>query len=320
MKKKGMVHMVKIIYLDIDGTLRDERSGIPQSAVQAVHRCRKKGIQIVICTGRNTGSIQSDVMELPVDGIISGGGCYISYRGERMLKQHFPDAVIQKVLSMVSADKLSLAVETEQDIYMDYNACSFYREDLQHKLGRESRGQKKAILKQNRIEYKDNLHQLQNSHKDIHKICLFGEKENIGQAESRLYPEAEVVQKKEWNGQWYLELLPKGCDKGSAVSWLNRRLGILKGESMSFGDSENDIPMMRATGISVAMGGSSPELCRYAGSVCESVKSDGIYRELVRRNIIEPDFERRELWDEEAVVAGGSGLSDLSEKLLRQQQ
>lgn len=313
--------MVKIIYLDIDGTLRDERYGIPESAVWAVHRCRETGIRIVICTGRNAGSIQADVARLPVDGMISGGGCYIQYQGERLLDRCFPAHVTEEVLAMAAGSELSLAVETEQSIYMDENACTFYRNDMQHKLGDDSRGQKKMALERNRIEYRDNLHQLEGSREDIHKICLFGNMDVITRAEIALMPEAEVVQKKEWNGQWYLELLPKGCDKGSAVNWLNHRLGIQKKESMSFGDSENDIAMMKATGIAVAMGGSSPMICRYAASVCEAVRADGICRELVRRNIITPDYEmeRKELRDEQTMVAGRSGLSDLSEKFLRQQ-
>lgn len=59
--------MTEIIYLDIDGTLRDEREGIPESVVWALNECRKNKIQIVICTGRNQTSIQDDVMKLPWD-------------------------------------------------------------------------------------------------------------------------------------------------------------------------------------------------------------------------------------------------------------
>ena len=55
-EERGMP-MTKIIYLDIDGTLRDERLGIPESAETALRICREQGILIVICTGRNQISI-----------------------------------------------------------------------------------------------------------------------------------------------------------------------------------------------------------------------------------------------------------------------
>ena len=54
--------MVKAIFLDIDGTLRDECSGVPQSAYTAVRMCRERGIRILICTGRNLASIQEEIM------------------------------------------------------------------------------------------------------------------------------------------------------------------------------------------------------------------------------------------------------------------
>ena len=69
--KRGMT-VTDIIYLDIDGTLRDERRGIPESAKRAVQKCMDNGIFIVICTGRNPGSIQEDVKLLRTDGVISG--------------------------------------------------------------------------------------------------------------------------------------------------------------------------------------------------------------------------------------------------------
>ena len=91
-----------------------------------------------------------------------------------------------------------------------------------------------------------------------------------------------------------MELLPKGCNKGSAIKKLNRKLGIPKRKSMSFGDSENDIAMMGATGISVAVGCGSPMIGKYASSICEPVMEDGIYKELLRRNMIKPfEKERR---------------------------
>lgn len=286
--------MTEIIYLDIDGTLRDEQSGIPDSAVQAIRQCRARGIRIVICTGRNPGSIQEDVKALPTDGVISGGGCYITYRGKQLQKKHFSDHLLKHMLLLASEQHLSLALEGEYRIYMDQNASAFYQEDFQRKLDQKSEEQKRHILLQNKIAYQNNFQELQKESLPIHKVCVFGEKDAIDRAGKMLTPRTEQVQKKEWNGKWYLELLPKGCSKGTAVTWLNHRLGIPAEHSMSFGDSENDIPMMQATGIAVAVGHKNFLKGTPVSSVCESVTEDGIYNELVRRKLIEPVIlERR---------------------------
>ncbi len=86
---------------------------------------------------------------------------------------------------------------------------------------------------------------------------------------------------------------------------------------MSFGDSENDIAMMEATGVAVAVGYGSLAIGKYASSICEPVMEDGIYKELLRRNII--TFYRkveRRTRNEKTMVAGRSCLPDISEKFL----
>lgn len=304
--------MTEIIYMDIDGTLRDEQKGIPASAVWALDQCRRVGIKVVICTGRNPGSVQEDVRALTTDGIISGGGCYITYHGVDYWKKHFSGRVLGEVLTLALERQLSLAMEADQKIFMDYNAAAFYREDFQHKISGSSREVQEIIREQNKIPYENNIGELQSRPCEIHKICMFGKKSAIDRTEMELAQKAEVIQKKEWNGQWYLELLPKGCHKGKAVRWMNDFLGILKENSMSFGDSENDIAMIKETGTGILVGNSSPEMIKYASSVCEPVTEDGIYKELVRRKVILPYGKERRKGNEKAVVAGGSRLSDLS--------
>lgn len=306
--------MTELIYLDIDGTLRDEIKGIPESAVWAIERCREQSVGIVICTGRSPGTVWEDVTALPTDGIISGGGCFAEYRGEKIWRKYFPDEVLCRIVCAAAAKKMALSLEAERNIYMDGGASAFYREDFWRKV--RLSGHPGNIDRRNPILYEDNFHEFRFGKEKIHKICIFGKRNEVEQLESAFLRDCEVVQKKEWNGRWYLEMLPQGCDKGSAVTWLNRELGIPKNRTMSFGDSENDIPMFKATGIAVVMAGAPPGVVKYASSVCEAADGDGIYKELVRRNIIRSYRKGRNDANGKAMVASGSNLSDLSKELL----
>ena len=78
--------MTKIIYFDIDGTLRSEMNKVSPKTKYAIEQCSKKGIICVICTGRNPGSIQEDIKELPMSGVISGGGCFVKYKNKMLAK------------------------------------------------------------------------------------------------------------------------------------------------------------------------------------------------------------------------------------------
>ncbi len=303
MKNKGMkrgMTVTDIIYLDIDGTLRDERRGIPDSAKRAVQKCMDNGIFIVICTGRNPGSIQEDVKLLRTDGVISGGGCFIEFRGEMLKREHFPMRILGEFLEAIRKRKLGASLEAEEEIYMNEAAARFYREDFRRKIPEGA--DRKRFQEENKISYEDNFSDLWKARGKIHKICLIGKEEEIDRVREQFEKETETAQKKEWNGQWYIELLPKHCGKGNAVEILNRYLKIRRERSMSFGDGDNDVDMLKASGTGIAVRGGSRKLKECADAVCESPMDDGIYRELERRGILSGENgtgERREKKAEE---------------------
>lgn len=278
--------MTEIIYFDIDGTLRNECQGITKHTACMIKQCRRKGILTVVCTGRNPGSIQDDVLDLEMDGIISGGGCFISYQGEWLKKTCFSNQEAESLLQEILKLEIAASVETEHTIYMNHRAAEFYKRDYEYKLSDLIVGERSRVRRENKVNYLDNFSQLNQRQEAIHKICILGEKMVIDEFSKTYRKAAKAVQQKEWNGQWYLELLPTGCQKGEAVTFLNQWLGISKDNSMSFGDGSNDLDMLQATGISVAVKNGSPELLDYADSVCEPPEQDGIYKELLRRGII----------------------------------
>ncbi|WKK93485.1 HAD hydrolase family protein [Clostridioides difficile] len=98
--------MYKLLILDIDGTLRDEVYGIPESAKHAIRLCQKNHCSVVICTGRSMGTIQDDVLSLGVDGYIAGGGNYIQYHGELLYNQSFNQRLIKEVVCLLKRGKL----------------------------------------------------------------------------------------------------------------------------------------------------------------------------------------------------------------------
>ena len=121
----------------------------------------------------------------------------------------------------------------------------------------------------------------------VHKICMWCPVGEALAAASMAEERGSIIQQGELpDGAWYMELLPEGCGKGAAIrEWCGLK-HILPGDTMSFGDGRNDIDMMKATGLGVAMGDGDEELKRYASSVCGAAAEDGIYRELVRRGVI----------------------------------
>ena len=110
--------MIRIIYLDIDGTLRDEVMGISVKTKAALQQCQTTGIQVVACTGRSPDCIQEDVLALGLDGVISGGGCYICYQNKLLFSRHLPPMLVEQSLTYAAIYQLGISLELAQGIYI----------------------------------------------------------------------------------------------------------------------------------------------------------------------------------------------------------
>lgn len=73
------------------------------------------------------------------------------------------------------------------------------------------------------------------------------------------------------------DIIPLNSGKGAAVREVLQYYGIPREESIAFGDGKNDIEMLKAVGIGVAMGNAGEEVKMQADEICRSVEEDGIY-------------------------------------------
>lgn len=277
---------VKMIYFDIDGTLREENSGVTEKTKYAIRECRRQGILTCICTGRNTGSIQKDVQELQMDGTISGGGASILYQGQELEKKVFSGKWLEEVRLLTEKLKTGLVLETQKNVYMDQKAAEIYQQLFKEKTKDCTEEERERIKRKNKYLYKDNMTEYDLNPEKAHKICIVGSRDLINEIRHQIESGCEIVQSVPFGRNWLLECLPAGCNKGNAVRYLNRKLGIKKSASMSFGDGENDAELLLATGTGIAMENGSAELKKIADGVCGTVQEDGIYKELVNREII----------------------------------
>ena len=105
------------------------------------------------------------------------------------------------------------------------------------------------------------------------KIILVDEPERV----DRLAPEMA----KRWGGRLYVarsrpdivEMVHRAVNKGAALEWLARHLGVAIAETMAIGDAANDAPLLRAAGIGVAMPGSDPQVQAMADVVLDESES-----------------------------------------------
>lgn len=85
---------------------------------------------------------------------------------------------------------------------------------------------------------------------------------------------------------YYLDVTPPGCDKGTFVQAMARRLGISTDAVATIGDMENDLAMFRTSGLSIAMGNATDDVKKIATHVTASNEDEGFARaiEMILRN------------------------------------
>lgn len=277
--------MIKIIFIDIDGTLKDRFARIPQSIYEVIALCKQKGIHLCLCTGRSVSMIQEDVKQLSIANMIAGGGNYIVVNGNKIFQDSFAQEEIEYILSCGIIDKEALFFESNEEVFMNKKAKEILV-TMNKKMMEDMTWEQKQYYHANeKIVYEDNMHTFCKSFHRIHKIGIWCEEKTFACICEKIR-NYQLVQKSCWGNLSYYEFVKCGCDKGSAVQKVMAHLRLTKDMSMCFGNGQNDIAMFQQCSIAVAMEDGDEQLKQYASAVCEAAHEDGIFKELRRRKII----------------------------------
>lgn len=86
---------------------------------------------------------------------------------------------------------------------------------------------------------------------------------------------------------YFLELLPPGADKGTALAWIAEKYGIKQEETMAIGDSWNDLAMISWAGIGCAPHDANPDVLAKADYIAQSPHYEGAVAELLKHFILD---------------------------------
>jgi hypothetical protein len=119
---------------------------------------------------------------------------------------------------------------------------------------------------------------------DPHKILVIGTPERV-RAFHRIIRDAGVTVHAVPSEPTYLEILPPGVSKGTALRAMTDALGIDPAAVVAVGDSWNDLEMLEAAGVGVAMGQAPEDVRARAGHVCGTAEEEG-FRQVLERFVL----------------------------------
>lgn len=239
---------IKMIGLDLDGTLLNEKKELLPFTRQIVDRAIARGIVVLIATGRTFAAIPEELRYYP------GLRYVLTANGARVIDLEGERSLFERLLPVEKAKKALETLrkyDTLQEVYFDGQGYAD-----QDKLDNISHYQHNPYMRdyvlKSRIGVQDIMALTNQRNQDMDKVqALFADMEEKKRARRELEQQdgLSIVSSLGYN----LEINAEGVNKGTALAELGRRLGISRGEIMACGDGDNDIEMLREAGLGIAM-------------------------------------------------------------------
>lgn len=262
---------VKMIALDLDGTTLTDHKTVSERNVRALESASDKGVHVVIATGRGFSSVPDDVRNIKgIEYIVCANGADI-----RLAKDG--TSVYRSLLGeKEAADIISYLQEKGRgaEIFVDGKAYIQRREYDDIISGKITYRSRDYILKSRNPVDDIFSFALENINK-IENISIFFEdltQKPIIWDELKVFKNVTITSSFPHN----IEIGGSNTSKATALSNLAAKLGIREQEMMCCGDSLNDMAMLKAAGIAVAMGNAEPELKKIADFVTDTNENDGV--------------------------------------------
>ena len=275
---------IRIIALDLDGTLLDSEKCLSGVNRDALARAAEKGVLIVPTTGRFFGMMPPAVRDLPFVRYA------ITINGAQVYDRETDTALVRDEIPL----DMALGIMETLDRY-----------DVVYDCYRQNWGWMTAALQDKAADYATNEHYLKMvrefrkpvpelkahlrataSEGDVQKIMLFSRREEgrgkreescgvldaIRAEMGERFPDIKVTAST-WNN---IELNIRTAHKGNALKRFAEHLGFGLENCMAFGDGMNDFTMVEAAGLGIAMANAEPEVKRVAKWIAPSNDEDGV--------------------------------------------
>jgi hypothetical protein len=266
----------KLVALDLDGTLFDNQSQITKDNLAEIRRVTADGVHVVISTGR-------PFCGLPFSQIEGSGIAYsINTNGSSIYRladqtciyeDSMPTEMVLPIIDYL------LGKDIHFDLYIDGKAYSPTQciGAIQNLAVPETI---RTYIRNSRIRIPDMPGFVREHNYSVQKITMnFSPDENgvlKNREEIRTYFESRSDITCVCGGYNNLEISNRTADKGSGLMHLAEYLHIPVAETIAIGDSENDLAIIKAAGLGIAMENATDAIKAAAGDITLTNEESGV--------------------------------------------
>ena len=257
----------RLAALDMDGTLLNARHEVSRTSRELLRKTAEAGGIVALCTGRCLSEIWAHLKAVPEIPyvICENGACIYDVRaGRALLQMALPEAAVRRVMDAADRFEVLRQCFMNNQSYMQiddseglrrfgvydfagvFEAGSVYISDMRAEYARQG------------VAEKINLYFL-----------------NAADREGFAALVADLPVQMSYSLGTGYEISPSEATKARGLEWLCRYLGFGLENAVAVGDGGNDVDLMRAAGLAVAMGNAIEAVRAIADLTCEDCDHDG---------------------------------------------
>jgi 5-amino-6-(5-phospho-D-ribitylamino)uracil phosphatase len=276
---------IRLLALDVDGTITNSRHEVTAATCRAIERVLAAGIRVVLATGRRYRDVLPVAKRLALDApLVTASGALVKRPTDHatLARAAFGSGVLEGVLERI------VAAGHEPVLYTDSFALGydFHCRSLAPPAGDPAASAGGAV---GLGEYLERNRGLANVVPDLERSIpadtfagfTMGGLDEMRALEASLHAAfpgslaLHTIRSPRYR-DWMCEIAPAEVTKWSGLLPVAREWGIAPAEICAVGDDVNDLPMIAAAGLGIAMGNARPEVLAAADRVVAGHDDDGL--------------------------------------------
>jgi Cof subfamily protein (haloacid dehalogenase superfamily) len=257
--------MIRLIGIDVDGTLLDTEGHLPDANRDAIHAACATGIHVALVTGRSYPFARPVADPLPpsITLIVSSGAVERATDGTTLARRLLDREVARRILEATAPFREQTAVIFDRDAErqivfesMDWtqpNRAGYWARN--HRLIHQTTPLEDSLDE-------DPIQVMFNGEPDMMRELSGTLRASAGQMSNGAPAFAVSLTEYLHRDFSLLDITAPNATKGRALEWRARQLGLTRDEIMAVGDNFNDVDMLEAAGIAVVMGNADKALHR----------------------------------------------------------
>jgi len=263
-----------LVALDLDGTLLTDDLRITDRSQAAIRRARERGVTVLLASARPPRSMRRYHRELELDTPV------VAYNGALVWDVEQSRALFHEPLVPDAARALVAFLRQQHPELNISLECGdrWYIDDLTEEVRRSI--ERYEVDPPHGVACLEQV--LADEAEAISKILFRGNAQTAERLLASLPPGLAERLHITTSGDWFCEVMAAGATKAAAIEWTAAHLGLGESRLLAVGDSPNDIPMLRAAALGVAMDNATPLVKEAANVVTASNNEDGVAQAIER--------------------------------------